>query len=439
MRPSIRASVVATLLLQCLPVLALAQGTAVARLSVHAGAHERVDVPVTATLTGVPLRQNGGELRLYETTGGRNALVASQLRAGDPDRLAWVLAGRTAAGAVRSFELRATEGAAAVPGTPAPVPPAAPTAVRVADDGEDLRIEIGGRPVLEYRYTPMPVPAGVREIFSSSAFIHPLWSPAGEVLTRIQPPDHYHHYGIANPWTHAEIEGRSVDFWNLGGGQGRVRAARLLERTSGDVLGGFRSVHDHVDNTAPGGAKVVLNEQWEVTAWNLPGARRAWLVDFVSTMNPATEAPFIIRAYRYQGFSLRATEKWNDRTATLLTSEGKNKSDANTTRARWIDVNGVSSVPDGTSGVLFMTNPSNYNFPENLRVWPVGENRGVENVYVNFNPSQDRDWVLRPGGTYALKYRMFVYDGKVTAQEAERLWNDYAYPPRVEVQPVAAR
>ena len=77
-------------------------------------------------------------------------------------------------------------------------------------------------------------------------------------------------------------------------------------------------------------------------------------------------------------------------------------------------------------------------FPETLRVWPVGENRGVENVYVNFNPSQERDRVLMPGNRYALKYRMFVYDGRITPQEAERLWRDYADPPRVDVRPAGA-
>ncbi len=46
--------------------------------------------------------------------------------------------------------------------------------------------------------------------------------------------------------------------------------------------------------------------------------------------------------------------------------------------------------------------------------------------------------MLQPGGTYGLKYRMFVYDGKITAQQAERLWRDYASPPRVDVQPLGA-
>jgi hypothetical protein len=213
---------------------------------------------------------------------------------------------------------------------------------------------------------------------------------------------------------------------------------RVLEKDNGDVFGGFRSYHEHVDQRAPAGPKVALNEEWEVIAWNIPGEKPVWLVDFVSTLMPATEQPFIIKAYRYQGFSIRATEKWGDQTANILTSEGKTKADANATRARWVDVNGISAVPEGRSGVLFLSNPANFNFPETLRVWPVGENRGVENVYVNFNPSQERDRVLMPGNRYALKYRMFVYDGRITPQEAERLWRDYADPPRVDVRPVGA-
>lgn len=403
-----------------------AQSTTLAEIAVHAGAHEREDVPVTARVAGIPLQSYAGSVQLYEVTDGNDVPVPSQLRPGEPDQLAWVLAGRTPAESVRTFELRAEEGAADVAGVG--------DRVDVDDSGESLRVTIGGTPVLEYRYAPAEVPEGVDEVFSLSGYIHPLWTPQGEVLTRIQPPDHYHHYGIWNPWTQTEFEGRTVDFWNVGSGQGRVRADRVIERTSGEVFGGFRSLHDHVDYTGLPDEAVALTEQWDVTVWQASSDQSAWLIDFVSTLNPATPEPLTIKAYRYQGFSLRATEKWNDETARLLTSEGFDKSDANSTRARWIDVNGVSDVPSGTSGVLFMTNPSNYNFPEHLRIWPVGMNEGVENVYINFNPAQDRDWELEPGRTYALKYRMFVYDGEISAEQAERLWTDYADPPQVDVR-----
>jgi hypothetical protein len=29
---------------------------------------------------------------------------------------------------------------------------------------------------------------------------------------------------------------------------------------------------------------------------------------------------------------------------------------------------------------------------------------------------------------------MFVYDGSMTAEEAERLWGSYAHPPEIEVR-----
>ena len=60
-------------------------------------------------------------------------------------------------------------------------------------------------------------------------------------------------------------------------------------------------------------------------------------------------------------------------------------------------------------------------------------NGGKENVFFNFNPTQDRDWKLEPGKPYALRYRMFVYDGTISTDKAEQLWYDFAYPPKVEL------
>lgn len=394
----------------------------VAEFAVHAGSFERVNTPVSASLEGVPLRLVSGSLQLYEVTGGNEVPVASQLETGGTRRLTWVLEGETPPGAVRTFELRTVEEAEGA---------SSARRVDVTDDGESLRVLSGDKPVLEYRYAPKDVPAGVDDIYSRGGYIHPLWSPEGEVLTRIQPPDHYHHYGIWNPWTRTEFEGRTIDFWNLAEGQGTVRTDEVIERTSGPVSGGFKSIHHHVDFTAPSGEKVPLKEEWAVKSWNVDPEQQVWLVDVTSTLHPATEDTFTIKAYRYQGFSLRATEKWNDDTATILTSEGYDKSNANATRARWIDVNGVSEV--GTSGVLFMTNPGNYNYPEQLRIWPTGMNEGEENVYINFNPAQEQDWTLAPGNAYSLSYRMLVYDGEIDEAQAERYWRDFAHPPKVEV------
>lgn len=404
----------------------------VAQFSVHAGSNSYVNTPVTAQLEGVRLQSHRGDLKLFEITDGNEHPVASQFKSGNPGYLTWILDGETNPGEIRNFELRVVE--SGHPGRPT----AHAHRVKVKNDGVSLHVSIAGKPVLTYRFVELDVPEGVDEIYKRGGYIHPIWSPDGEVLSRIQPPDHYHHYGIWNPWTHTEFEGREVDFWNLAKRQGTVRAEHVLEQTDGAVFGGFKALHKHIDFTSPNEEKTALREQWEVNVWNVDPVQNVWLIDFVSTLNPATENPLTIKAYRYQGFSLRATEKWNDDNTDLLTSEGYDKSNANATRARWIDVNGLSGSEDGTSGILFMTNPANHNFPEQLRIWPEGANQGEENVYINFNPAQEQDWKLNAGNSYTLRYRMFVYDGKIDADEANRYWKSFAYPPKVQVHPVGS-
>lgn len=380
-----------------------------------------MDSPVTARLEGIPYVD--GKAPFVEVTGGAERRVAYQVEGGAPPVIRFILEGETPPGHVRMFELRSTGSMVH------------DSHVRVTDDGSNLDVMLDGRPVLSYRHALQDSPPGVDPIFARSGFIHPLRSPAGAVLTRIQPPDHWHHYGIWNPWTSTEFEGRSVDFWNIGGGQGTVRATGILETRGGPVAGGFRAGLEHVDFTGRPEGEVALDETWDVNVWNQAGRRGPWIVDFVSTISPATGSALTIKGYRYQGFSIRATEQWSDSTSTLLTSEGLDKSTGNATRARWIDIAGETDVPEGRSGLLMISNPGNFNYPEHLRIWPTGMNDGMENVFVNFNPAQDRDWVLSPGGSYTLRYRMVVYDGALEPGQAEAYWADFADPPRVTVQP----
>jgi len=59
---------------------ATAQSRAVAEFAVHAGRHDRTDVPVAASLDGVPLHLASGPLQLFEITRARTEALA---RCGD--------------------------------------------------------------------------------------------------------------------------------------------------------------------------------------------------------------------------------------------------------------------------------------------------------------------------------------------------------------------
>jgi hypothetical protein len=80
-----------------------------------------------------------------------------------------------------------------------------------------------------------------------------------------------------------------------------------------------------------------------------------------------------------------------------------------------------------------LSSPSNFNHPEPLRIWPDTSN-GRGDLFANFSPTKDRDWLLEPGHTYTLRYRWIVFNGHFTAQQAESAWQYFANPRRTIIK-----
>lgn len=392
----------------------------IARFTVEAETRERNNVPVSVNLDKITF-ESDSTLQFFEVTSSGKMPVAFQVeRTPHERRVWWILQGKTPAGKKRVFELSAGK-AKASRGAGAEM-------ISASLENGGLIIRKGDRPVLNYQYETMYPPSGVDTAYKRSGFIHPLWSPEGKILTTVQPRDHYHHYGIWNPWTHTEFRGDTIDFWNLYQRQGTVRFAGFTEKESGPVYGGFRATQEHVVD--PFGEKTVaLNEVWDVRAFNLPDGK--WLWDFTTELNCATSDPVTLLEYRYAGFGFRATEQWTNKNSSVLTSEGNTRKDADGSNAKWCIMKG--EVDGSDAGILFMAFPSNYNFPEPLRIWPENANGGRGDMFFNFAPTKDMDWELLPGKTYALRYRMLVFDGDLSAEQAEQTWQAFAHPPEVTV------
>ncbi|MHC4625600.1 MAG: DUF6807 family protein, partial [Planctomycetota bacterium] len=257
-----------------------AYGQSLGTITVEAGDYQRIDTPVSLDLSGVPgIGFPSQELSLLEIKGSQRLSAPVQFEAGSPPRLWWVLSDTTPAGGTRTYEL-VKGGVHSASG------------VGIRRDGKVIEIKKNGAKVLSYNHAIVPPPAGQSELYNRSAFIHPLWSPAGSVLTNIHPADHYHHVGIWMPWTKTKFEGKAVDFWNLNAGQGTVRFERFLSTTSGPVFGGFQAEHDHVALQTADGEKTVLKEVWDVRVYNVggPGAGY-WLWDVVSTQRCVADSP----------------------------------------------------------------------------------------------------------------------------------------------------
>ena len=276
--------------------------------------------------------------------------------------------------------------------------------------------------IIGYQMDTIEVPEDVNPAYRRSGFIHPLNTPSGKRLTQIQPKDHFHHYGLWNPWTHTLFEGDTLDFWNLDKKEGTVRFAEMLSEDTGAIFSEFEVLHQHVV-IKEGKNKIALNEKQKIRITPIAGDR--FFLDFEIKYYPHTYSSFKIIEYRYGGFGWRTTEEWDNKNSRVLSSEGKTRKDADGSLARWCIVDG--KLGEGYGGAVMLSHPQNYNHPEPLRIWPEDQ-YGRGDLFANFATTKNTDWIMVPKTTYTLRYRMLVYDGKITPEEAENNWVLYTQP-----------
>ncbi len=391
------------------------QENLIARIVVKNGAHQRIDSPVYTSLDDLVITGNIG---LFEINGDKGEKIPAQFNK-LTNTLYWILSGKTAKYAERNFEIW----------TASPI-----TSDRIIIDKDDKKLSLTWKDneLLRYNSYPVDLPEGVDSAYTRGAFIHPLKTLSGTTLTRIQPEDHYHHVGIWNPWTKTTFQEREIDFWNLLKKQGTVRFRNLESTQEGKVFCQFIVNQEHIDLSAPGGELVAINEKWDVTVYQ-PGKNPFYIVDFNSILECVTDSSIVLNQYRYGGgIGFRATELWNKNNCGVLTSEGKTRLDGDATHAKWCNVFGT--IENTTSGILFMCNPKNFEFPQPMRIWPESANNGNGDMYFQFCPIRHNDWFLEPGRQYFQRYRLVVYDGNITPEMAEQLWLDYANQPEIFLQ-----
>lgn len=374
-----------------------------------------MDIPVHVALDPITHLPDS-ILGLVEIRDRKRIPVSFQIESGKTRTLTWLVMGDSGK---RLYEL-----------VKEPTFKPGPPSIGIEKNEGALTLKTGEKNLLRYRYGIVYPPRGIDSVFKRNAFIHPLWSPRGHVLTRIQAPDHYHHYGLWNPWTHVLFEGDTVDFWNLNAKQGTVRFADFISVTTGNIFGEYAALHEHVAFAKNGEEKVALRELQTVRVYATADDPDYYIADVTVQLNCA-ESPVRLLEYRYGGVGWRATEQWTKKNSKVLSSEGKTRKDADGSKARWCIIEGA--VDGENAGAVMMSYPSNYNHPEPLRIWPENSNRNRGDMFANFSPTKDMDWPLEPGNNYVLKYRFIVFDGPFAAEKAEAAWHFFASPPVVKV------
>ncbi len=376
-------------------------------LKVAAEKQARRSTPVTWELPAT--LRDAEHLELSREDSGENVPV--QILRDDPPRIVWILDGTLKAGESRRYRL-----------TPAQKPKSQnqKSAVTCRDNGRQLVVRVGNRPVLHYNHAVVAAPNEDEAFYARSGYLHPLFAPDGQVVTDDFAPDHPHQHGVMFAWTNTTFEGRDINFWDQKAQTAKIEHVEVLDMFDGPVCGGFDVALRHIDLTAPSGPKPVLDETWSVRVYNVDDR---FLFDIHSVQRCAGESPLVINQYHYGGMAIRGRREWLQPGAgDFLTSDGKTRADGNHSRPNWVTMHGI--LDDRTYYLTMFSSPHNFRAPQPVRLHP-------SKPYFVFAPLVLGEFQIRPSTPYESRYRFSVRDGKLDPDRTEQLWQDYSDPPQV--------
>lgn len=296
--------------------------------------------------------------------------------------------------------------------------------LQIKQTDETITLLDGDSVILTYNKVSPAVPEGIDPIYWRSGFIHPVLTPQGRTVTAMFPFDHAHQDGIFAAWVRTEYDGRSIDFWNLAGGTGRVVHDDVTHIFQKDKSVGFEVELIHRIESEP---KVdVLREQWKVTAYATDGSYRCF--DLTSEQTALTSKPLKILKYHYGGHVLRGPTRWltdKDREGAkrpdlirepsdFLNDLSSDRIAGNHQHAKWVSLWG--EIDGQPASITVLSHKDNFRAPQAARLHP-------SKPYFCFAPCVDGEFVIDREHPYTARYRYLVTDAMPDPAWLDQQWN----------------
>jgi len=369
------------------------------------GVLARTGSPVSAkaSLTDAPLvaAAKAGRLALVEldVKAKRTAPIAAQFVA-NPTKPAsgtlwWIM--RPGPVGKRRFRLLATN-----------ITPPGLT-VRHDKTADNYTILAGKSPVLRYNFGRVPVPAGVKGKYAvaRSNYVHPLYGPAGEELTKDFSRDHPHHRGIYWAWPEVYYKGGKRDLHALQGVF--ARPVRMGPVVSGPVFATLQA-----ENVWTwGDTEPIVKETAIVRAFAAGGGGRC--VDFEFHFTALVDGVSVARRGRshYGGFNMRCSSRGGQKISYHTDPAGS------TPRRAWGQI--VGTPPKGTQpvSIAILQHAANPDYPGDWQPYPK-----INWLQPTF-PAKGSKYALSKDKPLVLRFRLVVRRGPQGDKALADLWSAY--------------
>lgn len=306
-----------------------------------------------------------------------------------------------------------------------PILPASAEALRVVETDGALVVRQGEQAVVTYNKVSPPVPPGMKPIYQRSGYLHPVRSPRGRVVTDTFPVDHPHQHGIYSAWVKTTYDGRTIDFWNLAGGSGRVLHERVVGTFERAGAAGFEVELLHRAENPP---VDILRERWKVTL--LPTDGTYYGFDLEIEQTAITPLPLVVDKFHYGGIALRGPTRWlaaadsdirsqSDivlEPSAFLNSLGSDRVAGNQQHAKWVALGGT--IGGEPVSIAVLCHGRNFRAPQAARLHPT-------KPYFCFAPCVDGAFTIDREHPFAGRYRYLITDAQPDAAWLDQQWEQW--------------
>lgn len=276
---------------------------------------------------------------------------------------------------------------------------------------EDDEYAFHGLPPNEYVPTPNDTFMRNPSIYAvpRSDYIHPIFGPEEEILTRDWSKDHPHHRGIYWAWPEVDWGKKRGDLHAL---------QKVFARPTGKVR--FQG--------GPVYAQIEAQNLWVWEGDSVPIVREATLI---RAYHETARGRVIDLVFKFTGLrdsitiARRGTDAYGGLNIRMMTPKNQDLSyftdqrDADPRRA-WSDLSGTFAGADLPSGLMVLQNKHNPEYPGEWAEYP--ELSWVQPTF----PSSGTRYPLKPGKPLILRFRLIVHPGKRPERiMSEMLWDAY--------------
>jgi hypothetical protein len=291
--------------------------------------------------------------------------------------------------------------------------------VEISPNGVNLRIEVQGSRLTEYRIDAGPKP-----------FYFPLIGPSGASYTRAYPMetvagedrDHPHQRSL---WfTHGSVNG--IDFWSEQNGHGTIKETSRKAVISGPVAGRLRTSDDWL---GPEGKRVCADER-VVTVYH---SRSARVIDFDITLK-ATNGPVTFGDTKEGMFGLRVASSMDvnkKQGGRILNAEGLTDDIAWGKPSAWVDYSGP--IQGKIGGITILNHPRSFRYPTTWHVRTYGLFAANPFGWHDFGLGKSGSYTLPAGQDLRFGYRVILHEGETTSAQVSDQFHQYAETAELEV------